>query len=431
MFKVFNNLYRKIEKIIDIGTILLTSSYYIIKYKIDLDTLSNTVINICNLVVYKNYLFIKIIQWGIQDFKYANNNGIMDIELQNYFKKFSNNVPYDSSELNHSKIILNEIMEYAKSQNDELIIENDCIPINSGTVAIIFKGKLNNNSVIIKILRHNIEKKIHCDILKVVHFIDNAFVDKIIKYYDLKINFKKIIMNNYDSLISQCDFNKEANNCLLFGKNLKNKKNIVIPQIYKKFTDFSNKIIVLEYLDGCIAKYANPDDLPKYATTISMFFYESLFMFNIMHGDFHFGNIMLMNDDKLGILDFGITYIVAKNISDAIFNLFIALVNSKTNQAVQIMVKLLSSNNHDYHLITNFIKNDDKIINIMKSKEFSANNSLYLIKRIIAIDKINFDPQISNLLLCVMSTIETIENVNKDTTLEKTFRLYINRAIQY
>ena len=72
-------------------------------------------------------------------------------ELQNYFKHFSSNVPYTLCELQYSISLLNNAVEYAKSRNEDMVIENDFKPINSGTVALVFKGKLNNTPIVIKI----------------------------------------------------------------------------------------------------------------------------------------------------------------------------------------------------------------------------------------------------------------------------------------
>ena len=65
-----------------------------------------------------------MIQWGIQEVH--NQYNIKDNpELQHYFKNFSSNVPYTVCELQYSTSILNNAAEYAKSRNEELLIEND------------------------------------------------------------------------------------------------------------------------------------------------------------------------------------------------------------------------------------------------------------------------------------------------------------------
>ena len=53
-------------------------------------------------------------------------------------------------------------------------------------------------------------------------------------------------------------------------------------------------------------------------------------MYNVFHGDFHLGNIIIMNDYTVGIIDFGIVYIVTDKISNDLFNImFLAIVDNK------------------------------------------------------------------------------------------------------
>ena len=70
---------------------------------------------------------------------------------------------------------IKNVTDFAKSRNDELVIENDNIPINSGSVAIIFKARLNDMPVIIKVLRPNIRKRIEDVIQAVLFFFDNLY----------------------------------------------------------------------------------------------------------------------------------------------------------------------------------------------------------------------------------------------------------------
>lgn len=282
--------------ILKITKFILTTSYHVIKYKLHLDVYSDTVIHICNSLVSDSYIFIKVIQWGIQNVYHLN----FDDKLNEYFNNFSNNVLYTDFEQEMATLHINNAIEYASTScNDKLIIENNYIPINSGSVALVYKARLNDKSVIIKVLRHNIKKIIEEDIHFLEYFFDNTLVKMIIKYYT-DINFKRFIENNRDILLNQCDFKCEVNNALLFKNNMKNKKNIVVPHVYKQFTDKCHEIIIMEYLDGPVAKNIPPYQLRKHFEIIRSFYLDSLFRYNILHGDFHLGNIIIIDENTIG-----------------------------------------------------------------------------------------------------------------------------------
>ena len=56
-----------ITRTIKITNIILSASYHILKYKLHLTTYTDAVITVCDSLVKHSYIFIKIIQWGIQD----------------------------------------------------------------------------------------------------------------------------------------------------------------------------------------------------------------------------------------------------------------------------------------------------------------------------------------------------------------------------
>lgn len=427
----------KIKKIINLASIVSVTSYYIIKYKLRLSTFNDTVMNICNSLMHKNYMFTKCIQWGVQEV-YDKNNIKHNHELQNYFKKFSSNVPYSIYELQHSTLLLNNAAEYAKSKNEELVIENDFKPINSGTVSLVFKGTLNSVPIIIKILRTNIEERIHEDIYEIVHFIDNIFITKIFTFYNIKLNFKTFFINNYDLLLKQCDFNQEADNCLLFEKNLKNKNNVVIPHVYKHFTEFSNKIIVMDYIFGRIAKDVPIEEFKRCANTLQTFFFESLFMYNILHGDLHLGNIILHcndnnndnNDVNVGIIDFGIVYKLTQKVSNELFNIIFAAIDSnKINTLLKLIIRMICPVKDEHEVILNALKHDKDVL-VLQKMDFSANVVLACLKKITSFENISLDSNICSLFFCVMSGLQTIEYVNDNKSLQFLTKAYINRSIK-
>jgi predicted unusual protein kinase regulating ubiquinone biosynthesis (AarF/ABC1/UbiB family) len=379
-----------------------------------------------------------VIQWGIQEV-HGQYNIKNNPELQHYFKNFSSNVPYSICELQYSTSILNTAAEYAKSRNEELLIENDFKPINSGTVALVFKGKLNNSPIVIKILRNNIEERIHKDIYEIMHFIDNIFVIKIFRFYNIKLNFKTFFINNYDLLLKQCDFDQEADNCLLFEKNLKNKNNVVIPRVYKHYTEFSNKIIVMDYICGQVAKDAPVEEFKRCAITLQTFFFESLFMYNILHGDFHLGNIILIRDNdnegnnviNIGIIDFGIVYKLTQKESNDLFNIIFVAIdsNNRFDTLLKMLIKMICPVKGEHEAILNVLQQDKDIL-VLQKRFFSANTILASLKKVTSIENITLDSNFSSLIFCVMSALQTIEYVNGNKSLLFLTKSYINRNIK-
>ena len=91
-----------------------------------------------------NMLFIKFMQW------FSSNN--MSDEIKEVIRGFADNVPYTSSDIEYAQ--LEELILVAESNNQTLILNTT--PVNSGTIAIVYEGTLDDKPVILKQLRKNI-----------------------------------------------------------------------------------------------------------------------------------------------------------------------------------------------------------------------------------------------------------------------------------
>ena len=239
----------------------------------------NTCIKLTNL----SYYYIKIFQWQIQD-KYLNDN-----ELDDFFKKYTNHVPYNNSQIDYT--LLNNIILYAQQNNDKLTILNDFQPINSGTIALVWKGTLNGKQVAIKIIRNNIVNeikhcvKVTCFLLNLINFLTfNLFND----------SSANIIKENENKLLEQCNFINEVDNIILFYNFYKDSDIIVIPNVYQYFTNYNNKIIIMDFIEGLNASELTNQDKTKFAPIYNFFYNDSIFVKNICHSDLHIGNVVFI-----------------------------------------------------------------------------------------------------------------------------------------
>ena len=371
---IFTTIFNEAKKTMKVFNIFSCSLYNAVKYKLRLATFEDAVISVCDSLTHKNYIFTKVIQWGIQEI-YNDANIKENDKLKNYFSAFSSKVPYTPHELQYSVSVIKRVIQYAGSRNETLTFENDeYVPMNSGTVALVFKARLNTDPVIIKILRPNIKNKIKEDIDVLLQFFKNAYIKKVIGNH-IKINFQKFIENNTDTLLRQCNFDNEVKNAIIFKNNLRNKKNIVVPCIYTHFTEMFNDVIIMEYLEGHIAKNVPLEILRRNVEPLQSLYFESLFRYNVLHGDFHLGNIIIMDGDsgsgssdtnKIGIIDFGIVYFLTDEESNKLFDIMFLSVSTNNNvnnlkntsKILKILIQLVCLNERQQKIIFEQVKKD-------------------------------------------------------------------------
>lgn len=117
----------------------------------------------------------------------------------------------------------------------------------------------------------------------------------------------------------EVDYRYEAANMRRMRKMLKDHK-VVVPKVYRKLC--SKNVIVMEYIPGVVMsdymrmKRTNPGKLAlweiennvkprKVGSRLMRTFYRQLFEEDIFHGDLHPGNILLLRDSRIALIDFG------------------------------------------------------------------------------------------------------------------------------
>ena len=276
--------------------------YNYTKYVCGLQDYVATVKHLCTTLAQINIFYVKFFQWFTES--------VQDEELFAYFKQFKTNVPFTPADIDTAAI--DHIQQ--TFQNKGQILKIDLAqPLNSGTVALVFKGTLENfnfknadkkeanadkRPVVLKVLRVNILQELEN---MYAHY---TWVTWFIKWLrpDIKIDFLKMITDTRENCFAQLDFLQEAQNIQTFEKKFQKNKRIVIPQVYA-----ANKaVLVMDYLDGHPLDAWTVPDYHAYAKAFTYFLISSYFIKDVYHGDLHMGNIVFLKDHRIGLIDFGL-----------------------------------------------------------------------------------------------------------------------------
>ena len=176
-----------------VQSVYIVSSEYI-KYKLSINNYVTAFKNMTSRLSELNMLYTKMLQWVINES--INDNK----EIKNILKSFSDNVSYNKSDIDYPSLI--------KTLNNQDIKLLSFDPIKSGTVSLVYKGLLNNQEIVIKVMRNNIRERL---IESIEYFI---FLGKITKYipYIKEFNIDSMIKDNREKIMSQLNFKREINN---------------------------------------------------------------------------------------------------------------------------------------------------------------------------------------------------------------------------
>ena len=261
-----------------------------------------------------NILYVKVFQ------SLALNNSIINDKLNNELLKFADNAPFTKDDIDYDTLL--------RLSNDyDIVFKNGFDkPINSGMISLVYLATCDytTNSIIIKIKRKNIDKKLEEGIDNLLFFIN------LLKFIPFFNNFKisETIQKNIDIIKQQTNFSKEIENIKRMQRNCLNLDYIKIPYVYDNINNDFTNVIAMSYINGKRFSEIDKEDYIEFARQVIKFGVVTSLIHGFSHGDFHVGNILFIKEDnenkktkyKLGIIDFGIMTEIKEPFKSNMFN---------------------------------------------------------------------------------------------------------------
>ncbi|KAB8038061.1 hypothetical protein GCL60_12880 [Silvanigrella paludirubra] len=213
----------------------------------------------------------------------------------------------------------------------------DFNPIGSASIGQVHKALLKGgSSVVFKIQRPDIDIAINNDLailMTIASILETALPE-------LKLLRPTIIVAELRrSLLNELDYSREAANTERMRQFFKNHENIHIPVINYKFC--TSKILCMSEVTGKKFTESNIIDGGHNLVKIAVeAFLDMTFQFGIFHGDLHPGNLIKMDDGKLGILDFGLTVRLKRDLRNTLAFMFYSLSKHDIETCARLFVEL-------------------------------------------------------------------------------------------
>lgn len=261
---------------------------------------------------------------------------LITTEYADEFKKLQDKVPPFPSE-SAGRIIEAELGKPL----DELFDDFEDVPVAAASIAQVHNAVLKTGEkVVVKIQRPGIREVIETDIV-----ILNAIVRLLLKYIPESRYFNpQGIVNEFSrSVRKELDFVAEARNAMRFRKNFEGSDDVYIPVVYSEF--LTGKVIVMERLEGVrIDDIEGIDSLGVDRKEVAKrgvnAYFKMIFEDGFFHADPHPGNIFVMADGRIGLMDFGIVGWLTPEMMETIANTFLAVLNRNFDRLVDLYIDL-------------------------------------------------------------------------------------------
>jgi ubiquinone biosynthesis protein len=236
----------------------------------------------------------------------SSGQGIFPEELVSQFKLLRDHVPAETFES------VRTIVETDLGRSlGEVFSEFDDTPIAAASIAQVHRARLvTGQEVVVKVQRPTVSELVRLD-LAVMSWIAPALVGRI--PVAALANPPALVELFAETIVEELDFRLEAENMLDTARILAEtgqSQAMVVPRPHPDLV--TRRVLVMERLDG----FAFDDvegmrgagiDTTKVVTAGMVAFLEGAMLYGVFHGDLHGGNLFVMADGRVALLDHGIT----------------------------------------------------------------------------------------------------------------------------
>lgn len=217
----------------------------------------------------------------------------------------------------------------------------DDAPVAAASIAQVHHAELLDGSkVIVKVRRPGVREQlgVDIDILQTVAPRIEKFMPES-KFF----NPTGIVDEFQKTVRKELNFVEEGRNCTRFRRNFRDHPKVYIPAVYHEFT--TERIIVMERIEGVrIDDVEAISSLGFDRTEIARAGIDAYFKMiledGFFHADPHPGNIFVMPDGRLGLMDFGIVGRVSDDLKEILARSFMSFIKKDYDKLIEQYVEL-------------------------------------------------------------------------------------------
>lgn len=224
---------------------------------------------------------------------------------------------------------------------EEIFKEFEVRPIAAASIAQVHGAILKTGeSVVVKVQRPRIKEIIETDIdiMRFIAELMNRYLPEA-EFF----NPRGIVEEFSKTVRKELNFREEARNLNKFRRNFEGHKYIYIPRLYPEY--LTERVIVMERIEGVrIDRVSEIEKLGFDRSHIAKIGLEAylkmIFEDGYFHADPHPGNIFIMPDGRIGLVDFGIVGYLTPELMESLAQAFISLVKMDFDSLIEQYIDL-------------------------------------------------------------------------------------------
>jgi ubiquinone biosynthesis protein len=215
---------------------------------------------------------------------------------------------------------------------EQLFLDFDPIPIAAASIGQVHRATLpNGQRVAVKVQRPDAPRQVEAD-LELLYQAARLIRDRVrrlgfIDPVGLVDEFARTIRQ-------ELDYRLEARHAQQFWRQFQEDERVHVPRVFQAYT--SSRVLALELLDGTPLNDVDVaaltvDERRELAYRMAQVWMEMIFRHGFFHADPHPGNILVLADGRIGLLDFGMVGKLSSQDLARVTQLFIDALNENVD----------------------------------------------------------------------------------------------------
>ena len=212
-------------------------------------------------------------------------------------------------------------------------------PLAAATIAQVHEATMRDGRhVVVKVQRPGLKAMISTDIAAMTYMV--TLGEKLFPH--LRPLDLPVVMREFASTLNrETDFSREARSIVLFRKALADVPDLWIPDVMAECS--GKTVLTLEFSAGKrIDHYAklHPEAMPQAMNTLVRLMLQTIFEEGLFHADPHPGNVFVLSDGRLSLLDFGNTGELDEPMRESLALLLEAVVKGDARAATEAYLEM-------------------------------------------------------------------------------------------
>jgi len=240
--------------------------------------------------------------------------------------------------------IMGVLKKALKRPLEEVFSVIDEEPLAAGSLAQVHGAVLRDENVpvALKIRRP--------DIVRVVE-IDLKILEGAVPYLSEHLEFARtydfvnLVKELKRALLRELNFTLEARNMQIISQGLAGEKDVIIPQVYEDYTRSS--VLTMDLIEGVKLKDLDPENIAEreqLARTGIKLVVKQVLENGFFHADPHPGNFLIVDGEKVCLLDWGVVGILPSETRYELVELIAAIVDMEAEKVFDILLSLTGAN---------------------------------------------------------------------------------------